>query len=200
MSYNDKYDTGLALYANGAMPANNAYGVTVTNATTYLGAAEIFTLPKLSYEVTSGRNCISGLATRVSLPSIEKTGAGTLDVSTIPISVSGETKVLAGSLSINGAAAAASDVSSLYSAVPGLWCGISPTGRCGSIQRSSISNFVDSCFAMMKASTHIRVESDISDDLGGYIWNRSPTNETWTFAISDARWAKSISTGSPDGQ
>ncbi|MEJ1731442.1 hypothetical protein SMA90_34470, partial [Escherichia coli] len=78
-----------------------------------------------------------------------------LDVSTIPISVSGETKVLAGSLSINGAAAAASDVSSLYSAVPGLWCGISPDGT-GAASDSTIvySNFVDSCFAMMSQHTY----------------------------------------------
>ena len=185
VAYTGKYDTGLALYANGAVPSTLAGGITVTNATTYLGKAEVFNLPKLSYEVTSGLSCVSGLATRVTLPSLKKTGNGTLDLSTIPASVSGTTEVKAGTLKLNGAAASEAQIENLYSAVPGLWCGISPDGT-GSASTSTIvySNFVDSCFKMMRQHTYppwIRNQPTI---WGGYIWNRSPTNETWTFGVS----------------
>ena len=185
VAYTGKYDTGLALYANGAVPSTLAGGITVTNATTYLGKAEVFNLPKLSYEVTSGLSCVSGLATRVTLPSLKKTGNGTLDLSTIPASVSGTTEVKAGTLKLNGAAASEAQIENLYSAVPGLWCGISPDTS-GSASTSTIvySNFVDSCFKMMRQHTYppwIRNQPTI---WGGYIWNRSPTNETWTFGVS----------------
>lgn len=180
----DSYGRGLALYANGAIPVTCA-GVAVTNATTYLGKEEIFSLPKTDYMVDSGVHSISGLATRVEFASLRKTGAGTLDVSTIPLSASGRLEVLGGTLKLNGGAVAEEDASQLYSAVPGLWCGISPnTVGSGSSDSIVYSNFVDSAFTMLGQRTYPPWTQNRPTVWGGYIWNRSPTNETWTFAIS----------------
>ena len=178
------YETGLALYANGAVPASCG-GIAVTNATTYLGAEEPFSLPTLAYEVTSGESCVSGFATRVTMPSLVKTGAGTLDLSTLPVTVTGLADVRGGTLKLCGRAVAAADAAKLHSAVPGLWCGISPNeSGPGAGDTVVYSNFVDSCFAMMREHSYppwIRSRPTV---WGGYIWNRSPTNETWTFAVS----------------
>ena len=178
------YETGLALYANGAIPANGG-GIAVTNATTYLGAEEAFALPKLTYEVTSGTVSVSGLATRVTAPSLLKTGGGTLDMSTLPMAVTGLVDVRDGTLKVCGRAIDAADASRLHSAVPGLWCGVSPDESGSGADATVVySNFVDSCFAMMREHTYPPWTRSRPTVWGGYIWNRSPTNETWTFAVS----------------
>ena len=180
----DSFGRGLALYANGAAPATCA-GIVVTNATTYLGKAEAFALPKIDYEVSSGTHSISGLATRIETPMLRKTGAGTLDMSTIPVAVSGTLEVRGGTLKLNGAAVAKADVGKLYSGVPGLWCGTSPgAGGAGKTDSAVYSNFVDSAFTMLGRRAYPPWTKNRPTVWGGYIWNRSPTNETWTFAVS----------------
>jgi len=180
----DSYGRGLAIYANGAIPETST-GITITNATTYLGKAEDFQLPRMSYHTESGLNCVSGLATRVKTPSFVKTGNGTLDVSTIPVTVADTLDVRGGTLKLNGGAAPASATRRLYSAVPGLWCGTSPnSGGAGESDSVVYSNFVDSCFTMMSQNSRPPWTENRPTVWGGYIWNRSPTNETWTFAVS----------------
>ena len=177
------YGRGLALYANGAIPAT-CPGVSITNATTYLGKAEDFALPNIDYVVSSGTHSISGLATRIETPLLRKTGAGTLDISTIPMTAR-ILEVRGGTLKLNGAAIAKADVGRLYSGVPGLWCGTSPdSAGSGSTDSIVYSNFVDSAFTMLGQRTYPPWTQNRPTVWGGYIWNRSPTNETWSFAIS----------------
>ena len=78
------YDSGLALYANGAVPSDSTGGIAMTNATTYLGSAEAYALPKLAYEVSSGVSLRVRTRDACRSARIEENGMK-LDVSTLPL-------------------------------------------------------------------------------------------------------------------
>jgi len=172
-------ESGLALWANGALPAGNACGAVITNASVYLGAAEEYTLPKFDYTVDSGTNRLHGVASGGTLASLKKSGAGVLDLAS-PLAVTGVTEVAGGTVVLQKALKGR-----VYSAVPGLWCGTSPdSSGAGATDSIVYSNSVDSRFAMLSQKTYPPWTQSCPTVWGGYIWNRSPTNETWTFAVS----------------
>lgn len=180
--YNENWgDPGLALHRNGALPVEIPF-VAITNAPTYLGYAETFSLPSVKYTVKSGTQRIYGLASDVTFASLNKFGAGTLKIE-VPFSVTGRTEIAAGMLVLPRRT---NTTARLYSTMPGLWRGISPIEQGGFAKTDSVvySNDVDGCFAMLGQRTYPPWKKNHPTIWGGYIWNRSPTNETWTFAVS----------------
>ena len=180
--YNENWgDPGLALHRDGALPVEIPF-VAITNAPTCLGYAEAFSLPPVKYTVKSGTQRIYGLASDVTFASLSKSGAGTLKIE-VPFSVTGRTEIAAGTLVLPRRT---NTTARLYSAMPGLWRGISPIEQGGFAKTDSVvySNDVDGCFAMLGQKTYPPWERNHPTIWGGYIWNRSPTNETWTFAVS----------------
>ena len=180
--WNSYGDPGIAVHCNGALPDNIPF-LAVTNAPVYLGAAENFALPRMNSMATKANvtNRVFGNATEAAFASLYKYGAGTLKME-VPFSVTGRTEIAAGTLVLPRRT---NTTARLYSAAPGLWRGISPNGT-GHAKTDSVvySNQVEGAFEMLSQKTYPPWVKNCPAIWGGYVWNRSPTNETWTFAVS----------------
>ncbi|MCQ2391947.1 MAG: hypothetical protein MJ240_11040 [Kiritimatiellae bacterium] len=186
----------LQLYADGALPATSA-GVALTNAHLRLRDNVNFTLPPLAFHLTSvpaGTNYMFEGGLSATTPSLVKSGAKKLEVRT-PLSVSGRIRLLGGTLQIPPPDQ--NRLGTMFSAVPGLWAEVvepvlnPETGKGLTYQPAftnnaylgSVSNKVAYCPEMLLAKRAYPPFTQYATYIySGYVWNRSPTNETWSFA------------------
>lgn len=187
-TYNNyRHPAGLALYAPGAYDANAA-GVTLTDADLNLMTDERYDLPPIDFSISSGTNhSFSGGGYSNVCVSLRKDGDGRLDL-TSSLSVTGRFELAGGTLRLT-------PLKRYYSAMPGLWKCMVPQDLTQDEAKwvyhefmkdgntSYSSNEVVNCCDMLKTPTYPPWEEYTSVAWGGYVWNRSPTNETWRFAV-----------------
>ncbi len=186
---NNRHPSGLALYSPEAYGADAA-GVALTNASLRLMLDEKYCLPPVAFSVPSGTNsAISGGAAGSVCASLEKFGGGTLDFDT-PLSVTGRLELAEGTLRFRA-------TPEYLSANGGLWKCIVPQGDTelnhdfmNQTNTSFHSNEVVTCCDMLKTPTYPPWQKFASVAWGGYVWNRSPTNETWRFAAAISGYSK----------
>lgn len=184
---NKRFPAGLALYAPGAYDANAA-GVSLTNADMRLMTDERYDLPPVDFSIASGTNhSFSGGGYGNTCASLKKDGDGTLELAS-NLSVTGRFELAGGTLRLR-------PMKRYYSSMGGLWKCMVPQdvtqGDDATFHRpfmnygniSYYSNEVASCCDMLKTPTYPPWKEYTSVAWGGYVWNRSPTNETWRFAV-----------------
>lgn len=190
-----RYPAGLALYSPGAYD-ENASGVTLTNAEVRLMTDERYCLPAVAFNVSSGTNfAFSGGGYGNTCASLRKDGGGTLDLLS-NVSVTGRFELAEGTLRF-------SPMRKYYSTVGGLWkCMVPQDDRdeenpstnhrpfMNFGDTSYYSNEVATCCDMLKTPTYPPWEKFTSVAWGGYVWNRSPTNEMWRFAASISGYSR----------
>lgn len=181
-----RYPAGLALYSPGAYDGNAA-GVALTNAEVRLMTDERYDLPAVAFSISSGTNfAFSGGGCSNTCASLRKDGGGTLDLFS-NVSVTGRFELADGTLRF-------SPMRKYHSTMGGLWKCLVPQDDRDAEKPSSShafmndasfrSNEVVSCCDLLKTPTYPPWEKYTSVAWGGYVWNRSPTNETWRFAAS----------------
>lgn len=186
---NTSFRSGLALYTPGAYDPG-AVGVTLTNAELHLMTDEIYDLPPVSAHVAAGTNyTFSGGHSGSRYASFLKTGPGILDLES-PVSVTGRLEVAGGTLRLPPLPKAYSSLAG------GLWKAVVPQdddpsfAYMGLNNSSFLSNEVVTCCDMMKTPSYPPWEKYASCSWGGYVWNRSETNETWRFAVGVSGYSR----------
>ena len=175
-----RFPTGLALYAPGAYDVNAA-GASLTNAEVRLMTDDRYDLPPLDFNISSGTNySFSGGGYSNTCVSLKKHGDGTLDLMS-NLSVTGRFELVGGTLRLK-------PMKRYYSLMGGLWKCMVPQGDTETYHAfmndsSYYSNEVVNCCDMLKTPSYPPWEKYTSVAWGGYIWNRSPTNETRRFAV-----------------
>ena len=181
------YSSVLRLGADGALPENGP-GAKLTNAFLRLTKFIPYHLPQLDFHTQLARttNYWAEGGSQGTVAGLRKTGAQTLEWRA-PLSVTGLTEIVEGTLKLKPVAAP--DI--LYSAVPGLYEWIIPNANqlqdptmAYSIWNdpgwSVVSNNVVGAMEGLRQSTAWDAWS--THEWHGYVWNRTETNETWTFA------------------
>ena len=186
------YRAGLALYTPGAY-CSAASGVAFTNAELRLMSDDIYDLPPVTAHVSSGTNYqFAGGLCESRYASLLKTGGGTLDLLS-PVTITGRFEIAEGTVRLP-------PLRNFRSLAGGLWKSAvhqDPTNEVSDTSGKPLygsyhdymnnavfhSNEVVSCCDMMRTPTRPPWETYTSYAWGGYIWNRSPTNETWRFAV-----------------
>ena len=181
------YSSVLRLGADGALPENGS-GAKLTNAFLRLTKAVPYHLPQLDFHTQLARptNYWAEGGTHGTVAGLRKTGAQTLEWR-VPLSVTGQTEIVEGTLRLMPAATP--DI--LYSGTPGLYEWIIPNAN--QVQDPTmaysiwndpgwavVSNNVVGAMEGLRQST--AWDAWTTHEWHGYVWNRSPTNETWTFA------------------
>ena len=182
-----QFSAGLALYTPGAYDVNAA-GASLTNAEVRLMTDDRYDLPPMDFSISSGTNySFSGGGYSNTCVSLKKHGDGTLDLMS-NLSVTGRFELLGGTLRLK-------PMKRYYSLMGGLWKCIVPQGDTETYHAfmsdaSYYSNEVVTCCDMLKTPTCPPWEQYTSVAWGGYIWNRSPTNETWRFAVGISGYSR----------
>ena len=157
---------------------------------------ERYCLPAVAFNVSSGTNfAFSGGGYGNTCASLKKDGGGTLDLLS-NVSVTGRFELAEGTLRF-------SPMRKYYSTVGGLWkCMVPQDDRdeekpndyhrpfMDYNDTSYYSNEVATCCDMLKTPTYPPWEKYTSVAWGGYVWNRSPTNEMWRFAASISGYSR----------
>lgn len=181
------YSSVLRLGADGALPENGP-GAKLTNAFLRLTKSVPYHLPQLDFHTHLARptNYWAEGGSLGTVAGLRKTGTQTLEWR-VPLSVTGQTEIVEGTLRLMPAATP--DI--LYSAVPGLYAWVIPGAHQDhdpamdySIWNdpgwSVVSNNVVGAMEGLRQST--AWEAYTTHAWHGYVWNRTETNETWTFA------------------
>ena len=192
---------GVYLYNPGALPMNDQ-PLALTNALVRMSDDQVFHLRPVEAHVTSDmvqNNYIAGGAEGGTIVSLKKTGSAAFEYQT-PMNVTGKVELIEGVLRMP-------PVRRQYSLVPGLWTGKFSTNDAHVVFATKgeannwvqgymsgvsplFSNKVDSCTAMLYGpSAYPPWEEYEVVTWSGYIWNRSPTNEVWTFAVRMSGYA-----------
>ena len=192
-----RYAAGVGFFDKAAYPEGNVHVFTNRNGALYITQLET-RLPDLDYTVddgwTNGVVFGDGSATAASLV---KRGAGLLDVA-IPLSVTGRTEIVAGTMRFKNVDAA---IAQQYSSVPGLYEGIVGFGTNKDDYQAAKSDY--------HTTGDVAVTNGVSfwpemayrygpaywDNYGfaryqGYIWNRTETTADWSFALAMAGGGK----------
>lgn len=182
------YSSVLRLGADGALPVNGA-GAKLTNAFLRLTKAIPYHLPQLDFHTRLARptNYWAEGGAQGTVAGLRKTGAQTLEWRA-PLSVTGLTEIVEGTLKLTPAATP----EVLHSAVPGLYqWEIGGAGTYADTMAYSIWTNADWAVQsnlVVGAMEGLRQSTDwapwVTHVWHGYVWNRSSTNETWTFARS----------------
>ena len=198
---------GIALYGNGN-PLPAASELSLSNATVNLMNTIPYALPPVTAYVMADTNLVfEGGILGSSYASLTKKGPGSLTLKT-PASVTGTLELAEGRLVLQPAGRVYSTASGLWKGVvmPVYTNAVgevvpSVTNASGAIMRPSgmknanivasstaimsgqgtLSNEVVSCMDWLKTPDYPPWIQDGSVVWSGYIWNRSPTNETWSF-------------------
>ncbi len=182
-------DSGLGLYKPNALNPNGA-GVTLTNAALRLATDEAYKLPPITAYVSAGTNYTFDGGNGASMySSLVKTGEGRLDIDT-PMSVTGRLELAGGTLRM---APAALSEAQFYSLNGGLWKAVvsQADGAAAYIDaKAYYSNDVVTCCDWMKTPTYPPWVQYATVSWGGYVWNRSDTNETWRFALGVSGYSR----------
>ena len=182
--------SGIALYSPLAY-GELAAGASLTNASLRLMTDAAYHLPRMDFNVPAGTNATVSGGYASTCVSMKKTGAGALDMSA-HLSVTGRLELAGGTLRFNPASA-----KKYYSANGGLWKCVVPQDDTAThhdfmerLNTTFYSNEVVTCCDMLKTPTYPPWQQYTSVAWGGYVWNRSPTNETWRFALSISGYSK----------
>ncbi|MDD4020037.1 MAG: hypothetical protein PHV28_19090 [Kiritimatiellae bacterium] len=174
-------DSGIAFRTPGSLPMNNAL-LAVTNAGVFLGTGK-YGLRATDYYVKADTNVtVTGGTEQGVWTSLRKSGAGLLDVQSLFV-ITGKTDIAEGTLRV----AAPREITA-YSAAPGIWQGSTHSSNATFVAEMdagwylSISNDVCTCMEQLRSDTPMPAYDTYT--WNGYVWNRSATNETWTFALS----------------
>ena len=184
---------GLGLYSPGSIALASA-GIVMTNAPVNMATAGVYALPRTTFHVDVGRKeSISG-ASGGTIASLVKSGDGELVVLS-PVAVTGAVELVQGTLTL-----APPSAQTLYSAAPGMWEGtIAGTSTMDYGNKTANQTTVVSRPEMLFTHAKPPWENNLTATYSGYLWNRSPTNETWTFAASVAGYMRFyFNTGSGD--
>ena len=190
------FRSGLALYTPGAYdPA--AAGVTLTNAELRLMSDDAYTLPPVEAYVREGTNYAFSGGGNVRCASLKKTGPGTFDLVS-PVSVTGKLELAGGTLRFPPAIQC--------STAPGLWQGTLATNGIVNATTTSQANSAMAAYMnrptptytnevtrgadLFRVHTYPPWEDYLTATWSGYIWNRSETNEMWTFALNFGGYAR----------
>ena len=180
-------ESGLGLYRPNALNPAGA-GVSFSNAVLRLATAEAYKLPPITAYVSAGTNYTFAGGNGSSMySSLLKTGEGRLDIDS-PVTVTGKLELAGGTLRL-----APMTQTPCYSLMGGLWKdvvleGNDAAGYMGT--QAFSSNDVVSCCDQMKLPTYPPWVERAAVAWGGYIWNRSATNETWRFAVGVTGYSK----------
>ncbi len=174
-------DSGIAFRTPGSLPMNDAL-LAVTNARVYLGQGQ-HELRATDYYVKAGTNfTVTGGTGQGVWTSLRKSGAGLLDVQSF-FTITGKTEIAEGTLRV-----ATPRETAIYSAAPGIWQGSVHSSNATYVAEMAqswylaISNEVCTCMEQLRSDTPMPAYDTYT--WHGYVWNRTPTNETWTFALS----------------
>lgn len=182
--------TGLAAYGNTplylrdgmAMPAAGG-DLSLVEANLPLVAANTYSLPRISISNDTERT-ISGASAGGTVAGLVKTGAGTL-VYTADAVVTGRTEILQGTLKIGGVLEPRAQVGGILegecnfddqNAANTFWYYESTTR-----DNPAVSTPMDSVHYAYTTAQPLWSSQPAAVRYEGYIWNDSPTNETWSF-------------------
>ena len=193
---------GVCLYKPGALPLNDQ-PLALTNALARMADDEVFHLRRVEAHVGSDavtNNYLMGGAAGGTVAALRKTGPAAFEYRT-PMAVTGTVELAEGMLRLP-------PTKRQYSLAPGLWTGkwstndehvvFATSAEANAWARkymdataATFSNSVDSCTAKLYGpSTCPPWELYEVVTWTGYLWNRSATNENWTFALRMNGYAK----------